>query len=247
MKYGLQLYSVRDSAEKDFEQMLHAVAKMGYSYVESAQFYGLTAEQLKEMLDRSGLTLCSTHTSLRRIRDELDETIAYHKAVGCKNIVLPGAPIGNAQEVDELVRILNEAVPKVEAAGLKLHFHNHSKEFVPNADGQIVHDELAARTKVFFEIDTFWAFNAGRDPLALLDKYADRVSLIHLKDGIPQNWSDPDSAAVGKSLGQGQAPIEAVRAKATEMGLTMIVESEGLDPTGLEEVERCIRYLGDAE
>ena len=247
MKYGLQLYSVRDSAADNFEEMLASVAKMGYSFVESAGFYDRTAEQVKETLDKNGITLCSTHTSFRRVRDELDETIAYHKAVGCSNIVLPGAPINTAAEIDELVEVINRAIPKIEAAGMRLHFHNHSKEFIPNADGQIPHDELAARTKVNFEIDTFWAFNAGLDPIALLDKYADRVSLIHLKDGIPQDWNDPDSKAIGKSLGLGQAPIEAVLSKAKEMGLTVIVESEGLDPCGLDEVERCIRYLNKLE
>ena len=31
--------------------------------------------------------------------------------------------------------------------------------------------------------------------------------------------------------------------KAIEMGLDIVVESEGCDPTGKEEVERCIDYL----
>ena len=247
MEYGLQLYSVRDSAEKNFEEMLEGVAQMGYSYVESAGFFDRTAQQVKSALDRNELTLCSTHTSYRRVRDELEDTIAFHKAVGCKDIIIPGAPIGTAKELDELVETLNRAVPVVESAGLRLHYHNHSKEFVPNADGQIPQDELANRTKVWFEIDTFWAFNAGLDPLSVLDRFADRMSHIHLKDGLPQDWSDRDSNAVGKSLGEGKAPVEAVRRKAMEMGLTIVVESEGLDPNGMAEVKRCIEYLKQAE
>ena len=247
MKYGLQLYSVRDSAEQSFDAMLSSVAKMGYSLVESAGFYDRTAEQVKDALDKCGLTLCSTHTSLRRIRDELDATIEFHKTVGCNDIIIPGAPIDTAAEIDELVEVINRAIPKIEAAGMRLHFHNHSKEFIPNADGQIPHDELALRTDVYFEIDTFWAFNAGLDPLALLDKYADRVKFVHLKDGIPQDWSDPNSKAVGKALGLGKAPVEAVRNKAIEMGLTVVVESEGLDPCGLGEVEKCMNYLCQLE
>ena len=247
MKYGLQLYSVRDSAEKSFEEMLASVAKMGYAFVESAGFYERTAEQVKQALDKNGLSLCSTHTSLRRVRDELDATVAFHKAVGCNDIVIPGAPIGTAEEVDELVRVINLAIPKIEAAGMRLHYHNHSMEFIPNADGQIVHNELAKRTNVWFELDTFWSFNAGYDPLELMDRYASRIRFIHLKDGLLQDFGDPNSRAVGKSLGSGQAPVEAVRKKAKEMGLIAIVESEGLDPCGLDEVERCIKYLRSME
>ena len=41
----------------------------------------------------------------------------------------------------------------------------------------------------------------------------------------------------------GAAPVKAVRKKAIELGVGIVVESEGLDPTGKEEVERCINFL----
>ena len=59
-------------------------------------------------------------------------------------------------------------------------------------------------------------------------------SVIHLKDGIGR---------AGKALGEGNAPVLDVIAKAKELNLAMVVESEGLDPTGLEEVARCIEFL----
>ena len=244
MKYGLQLYSVRDAAKESIENMFASVAKIGYTMVESASFYGLEAIELKKLLDKYGLELCSTHTSVRRLRDELDATIEYHKTVGCNNIVIPGTPVNTKEELDELINLINTILPKIEAAGMKLHFHNHTKEWLPNADGLIPQDEIASRTEVYFELDTFWAFNAGRDPIELLEKYAARICLIHLKDGIPMK---DGNEAIGKSLGQGEAPVEAVRAKALDMGLTMIVESEGLDPSGLEEVARCISFLSKLE
>ena len=70
MKYGLQLYSVRDAAKDSVENMLSRVAEMGYSMVESAGFYDLTAAELKALLQKNGLTLCSTHTSVRRLTEE---------------------------------------------------------------------------------------------------------------------------------------------------------------------------------
>ena len=64
---------------------------------------------------------------------------------------------------------------------------------------------------------------------------ASRLRCIHLKDGSPEGK--------GCSLGQGAAPVKAVRKKAIELGVGIVVESEGLDPTGKEEVERCINFL----
>ena len=54
-KVGLQLYSVRDAMAADFEGTLQAVKDMGYEYVEFAGYFGRTAEQIKEILDRIGL------------------------------------------------------------------------------------------------------------------------------------------------------------------------------------------------
>ena len=44
MKYGLQMYSVRDAAEKDLLGTLEKVAALGYHYAEFAGFFGHSAE-----------------------------------------------------------------------------------------------------------------------------------------------------------------------------------------------------------
>ena len=129
--------------------------------------------------------------------------------------------------------------PKLAAAGINLGYHNHSHEFLLRADGIRVHDELWNRTDLFFEIDTYWAYVAGRDPVAMLKEKAARVPVIHLKDG--------DLCHVGKSLGEGFAPGAAARETAKALGMYMVVESEGQQPDGLSEVGRCIRYLAELE
>ena len=75
----------------------------------------------------------------------------------------------------------------------------------------------------------------------MMEKMKDRlIGCIHLKDGF---HSVNGARAVGKAIGEGAAPVKAVREKALSMGLAMVVESEGLDPTGPEEVGRCISFL----
>ena len=48
-------------------------------------------------------------------------------------------------------------------------------------------------------------------------------------------------------IGSGDAPVEAVRAWAIANNVLMVIESEGLDPTGPEEVKRCIDFLRSLE
>ena len=93
---------------------------------------------------------------------------------------------------------------------------------------------------VKFELDVFWAFNAGVDPVAEMERLKSRMDIIHLKDGIP---AEGDKAAEGRSVGEGKAPVLDIIKKAEELGMLMIVESEDLKPSGPEETERCIKFL----
>jgi len=101
--------------------------------------------------------------------------------------------------------------------------------------GHYFHRELQEKADIRFEIDTYWSYVAGLNSVDLLKKLGDRVDIIHLKDG--------DSAGKGVSLGQGTAPVKEVREYALAHGQEIVVESEGLDPTGEEEVKRCIDFL----
>ena len=44
MEYGLQLFSVRDLAEKNLDEALRQVSALGYKFVEFAGFFGHSAE-----------------------------------------------------------------------------------------------------------------------------------------------------------------------------------------------------------
>lgn len=247
MNYGLQLYSVRDITKTDFDVALRQVAEMGYTMVEPAGFFGNDAPNVAKMLKKYDLKCCSTHTSLTEISENVQKVIDYHKAIGCADIIIPSARFKTKDDLDLTIEKINTVMPIIKAAGMRLHYHNHSDEFLKNLDGQIPFDEIARRTDVLFEIDTFWAFNAGLDPVEIMEKYKDRISFIHLKDGIPQDFNDPDSKAKGQSLGSGNAPIIKIRDKARQLGITMVVESEDLSPSGPEEVKRCIDFLKSIE
>lgn len=235
MEYGLQLYSVRDITGNDLAGALKKVAEIGYKYVEFAGFFGHPAEEVKAMLDEYGLIVSGTHSGLGDLDNDFAGTVKYHKTIGNTNYIIPGAPWDTKEGLDSTIEKLNKYKPMLEAEGITLGYHNHDGEFKPNKDGQIAHAEMEARTTVNFEIDTYWAFVAGRDPIETITRLKDRVKVIHLKDGTRDRK--------GLALGEGEAPVAAVRAKAIELGMRMVVESEGLQPTGLEEVTRCFKYL----
>lgn len=239
MEYGIQMYSLRDITDKDMNLALRSVAEMGYKFVEFAGFFGHKAEEIKAMLDFYGLTCSSTHTGWNEVADNFAETVRYHKAIGNQNIIVPGADLNCQEKLDAFIKMVNEFQPRLADEGIAFHYHNHSHEFIPNADGSMIHAQLEDRTNILFQIDTYWAFASHLDPVKTITRLKDRIRLIHLKDG--------DGGHNGCSLGMGAAPVAAVREKAIELGFRMVVESEGLNPTGTEEVRRCINYLKELD
>ena len=235
MEYGIQMYSVRDITEKNMDGALKALAEMGYKFVEFAGFFGIPADEIKAMLDKYGLKVSGTHTGWQEIAEHYEETLAYHKAIGNTRIIVPGADLTTKAKLDAFIDMMNEFQPKLAAEGITLGYHNHDHEFKPNEDGQIIYDEIVARTNVALEIDTYWAFVGGRDPLEMMERLKERVRIIHIKDGLVDGS--------GRPLGMGEAPAAAVYRKAVELGDRLIVESETCQPSGLEEARICMDFL----
>ena len=236
MKYGLQMYSVRDAAEKDLLGTLEKVAALGNQYAEFAGFFGYSAEAVRDKLLECGMEVSSTHTGMQELADDvIGETIRYHKTLGNRLIVLPWADLDNQQKLDDFVAQTEKVQARLADEGIRLGYHNHAHEFKPNADGSCIWEQLEERTRLDLEIDTYWAFVGGRDPLEMMERLKERVRIIHIKDGLVDGS--------GRPLGMGEAPAAAVYRKAVELGDRLIVESETCQPSGLEEARICMDFL----
>lgn len=237
-KYGVQMYGLRDITEKDMKLALKTAAEIGYKQVEFAGFFGHSAARIRSYLDEYGLEAISTHSGIDRITPEnIKNTICDHKIIGSKNLTVPGVWMATREDLDRSLEIIHFASPILKDEGIALSVHNHSREFILTDYGALVHEELESKTDVLFQLDTFWAFFAGRDPVERMQYYHSigRLSMIHIKDGCLDRSS--------KALGEGEAPVKAVLDKALEIKLPIIVESEGLDPSGAEENARCFEFL----
>ena len=238
--YGLQLYSIRDITDKDLATSLEAVADIGYKFVEFAGFFGHSASDVKAMLKNYGLEISGTHSPLNDLRPtNIFETLKYHKELGNPNYIVPGADLSSLEKIHDFCSVMNFAQPIFEAEGIRLGYHNHSHEFALMPWGSTIHAEIERNTDIDFEIDTYWAFNAGIDPVKVLERLKHRISVIHLKDGF--------MGGRGMALGEGEAPVRDVIDACERLGFKMVVESETLSPTGLEEVTRCMNYLCSIE
>ncbi len=244
MEYGVQLYSVRDCVkEQGMRETLRRVAEIGYKSVELAGYGDLTPAELRAAADEFGLTVCGAHMGIKALLpDQIEQTIADCSVLGIRELIIPSAKIRTEAEIREFLAQLSEALPRLREAGIEVGFHNHHNEYLPNEDGLYAMEIFERETSLFFELDTYWAFHAGVDPVAEMERMSKRLRVIHVKDGIPAAEGE-----CGKPLGQGTAPVAAVYRTALEMGLPMIVESETLMPDGMTEIRVCYEYLKSLE
>ncbi|MBQ9944511.1 MAG: sugar phosphate isomerase/epimerase [Clostridia bacterium] len=240
MEYGIQMYSVRDAVAQDYQAAFMQMGKLGYQKAEL--FGGMLpdAKTIRLWADQAGLKISGTHTGAPALMEEnIQKTIEDHHDLGCNLLIIPGHDLSNKEKLDAFIQLVNAARPVLAQAGITLAYHNHSHEFVPNQDGQIIYDELVNRTEMKLELDTYWAYNAGKDPLQMMDALKNRLVAIHLKDGF--------MGGEGMPLGQGTAPVKAVWQKALDMNLMIIVESETCKPDGITEARECMEYLRSLE
>jgi len=237
---GLQLYTVRDEAEKDFLGTLEKVAEMGYKGVEFAGFFNTPARVLKEALDRLSLIPIASHTSVELLKNDLDNVIEYNKEIGTQAIVCPWAKIGSYEDCVEIADLMNTAAPKILKAGMKVGYHNHSNEFkIFDCEyGLDLIMNLTEKSEVFPEIDVFWVEYSGVDAISYISKYNNRCEIIHLKD-MKQRGE-----IVFAEVGNGILDIKGIIRKGLETGSKyFIVEQDTTDKPSLEAAKISIQNL----
>ena len=192
---GIQLYSLRDVMPKDVPGTLQKVAKMGYAGVEFAGYYNLAGSELRKMLDDCNLICMGSHTGLDSLEnDAFEKTAAMNKTLGTNRLIVPGADLSN---LPATIERFNKAHARAKKAGMRVGYHNHSKEFAV-VDGKTIFERIFAETPADFlvQLDIGWAAHAGLDTAAMsaiLRKYAKRIETVHIKEFSHTN----PTAAVG--------------------------------------------------
>lgn len=243
---GLQLYSVRNQLEQDFVGTLKKVAAMGYEGVEFAGIYGgLSGKELAALVQDLGLKVVGTHTSIYRLRDNLEEEVQFHVDLGAPYCVAPWLPeeFRTSAAFPEILSVMQRAGDAFSKVGIGFGYHNHDFEFIVKIDGQYMLDALFERTdatKVQAELDVGWVYEAGVDTLAYVEKYSGRLPLVHLKDFAKDsagNW-------VTMPVGKGTTPIKEVIPVAEKAGSSwLIVEQDNSTGDIMQEIAESRQWL----
>lgn len=200
---GLQLYTLRNEMGSDYVGTLRKIAAMGYPAVQFAGYGGMSAAEMKTVLNDLGLKAAGSHVSLDALESRPDEEIRYCLEVGTPDVVVPAAPQtmrGSREGYRRLADSLNRIGARCKQLGARLSYHNHAFEF-EKLDGQAGIDLLLQWTDpglVGWEPDVYWVKVGGQDPAAYIEKYAGRTPIVHVKDMTPGD--KPTYAEVGEGV-----------------------------------------------
>ncbi len=258
---ALQVYSVRDAAEKDFAGTMRRVKAMGYDGVELAGLYDIgSAVACKAVLDEIGLELVSAHIGFDVL--ENDEKLDDYAATGMKFVAIPWleAP-KNEEALAHVIARIRNAGERCRARGIQLLYHNHDFEF-QKIGGRYILDAYYSAVPADLlqtELDVCWVNVGGEDPADYLRRYSGRAPVVHLKDfagGKTQNMYALIGTDTAKEeateqfefrpVGFGKQNVPAILDAAEDAGVGWVIveqDSPSMGKSSLECAEMSIAYL----
>lgn len=233
MKFGVQLYSLRDYiCEHGLEHAFRAVSDAGFEGVEFAGFYGKSLQEIQELLNEYSLAAVSAHVGAA----ELESQIPYLKGLGIECAVIPYIDFNGTVSFESGLETLRCAEKICEQNGLKLAYHNHSHEFKNGTD--IVGRLTEYMPSLKLEPDAFWLTVAGIDAANYMRAHADRLIYLHIKEyGNSAEGSNP-------VIGEGNAKLDKVLRLGKELDLSWsILEIEKTDLPMEEYLKRSYAFM----
>lgn len=197
-----QLYSSRNFSP--LADTLAMLGKCGYSQVEG--FGGLFTDStdiglLKADLDVNALHMASCHFGLDTVRDSPDTVIGYAKTLNLETVFVPAVPqdqrVQKAAAWEQLGKTLAEIGKPLQDAGLNFGWHNHAFEFATIDSEQLPLELiLAGDDSLQLEFDVAWCVVGEQDPMTWIERYADRLISVHIKDlAVEGECTDEDGWA----------------------------------------------------
>ena len=259
---GMQLWSVHEAIDEDFEAAIRSVVNIGYKRFESygytdGKFYGRSPRELRKFLADQNAQMTGSHITLNML--ESDDTAGWDfwkKAtadvaeLGCKWIVQPRWPFRGRVSISDVLRLaeqFNRCGKIAKSAGIHFSFHSWMDEF-REVEGQIPYVVLLENTDpdlVSFEIDTMMMHWGGHAPHEFVRKFPGRFCAWHLKDVSPRSESRP----FGNNTELGTGVIDFKRIfEAFEIAGTVdyYVEQEVYGMPVMESVKYDYDYLNNA-
>lgn len=246
-KLGLQLYTIRHLLDKNVESSLQQISTIGFQTIEiygyNGQFFGKTRAEFSSLLQKNHLKVVSSHHSLSDFKNVefFEKACQDLQTLGCHYMVLAYLHPEERSEKSyrELPQLLQKAAVIAEKYGIQVGYHNHDFEFENKVENELAFNYLLENTSkdIVFEMDLYWIYRAGKDPIDYFKKYPKRFSLWHVKDSDASDQSFSE-------VGNGTIPFKSIFEHRELAGLKFLfVEQDESKKSIIESLKQSVAYI----
>lgn len=208
VRTALQLHTLRP-LDEPADRKLDMAVEAGYEGVQfTPDFAHTTPENLAEEVASRDLEVAGCHIDRELLEAEYDDTLESYRTLGTTDLVVssydPDA-FESESGIADAASHLGGLADRLAGDGFALHYHNHYFEFA-DLDDRTGYEAFADASEgsIHLEVDTGLAYHGGADPAALIERYADRIDLVHLTDTIPGS-----NETAHTELGEGEVDLQA--------------------------------------
>ena len=208
---GVQMSTIAPNKMPSFDayESMAKLADIGYRCIEISQV-PMTKENVagfRRAVDELGFNVCAISGAVDPApnSDALGDPEQFKKLVeDCKTLdcdmirigMMPIVNMLNLEKAIEFTKRADEYACMLKEHGIDLYYHNHHFEFT-KMDGKYLLDIIKDNTKYLgFELDTHWIHHGGEDPVKIINQYAGRIRLLHLKDFRIGRFKEPEGGLV---------------------------------------------------
>jgi sugar phosphate isomerase/epimerase len=286
-RVGVALFTIPALLDEDYEGTMRMLSEIGYREVQlfgpfpfsapeaherwrtlSVQlglkrtgFYGRTAREVREILDRNRISATIMHVDFATLRTRLDETAEAAHILGMPYVGISSIPAAMRPDLDGYRRTadeMNAIGTRLRERGIGFSYHNHGYGLT-EMEGRIPLQLVIERTdpaSVVLLMDIFWMVIGGGDPVAYLDAYPGRFRLMHIKDmtqkvrfkgdgGDSNQWTEMFPYMT--EAGSGVLDLKTILSRARRAGVRHFLVEQDLVANPRESLEKSYRYLSTLE
>lgn len=241
---GVQLWSVRNQLEQDFEKALTQIADIGFDYVEA---FGLnptgifpnmiTANQYERVVKSLGMRIASSHANYFQ-SDETPTVLEAATRIDTDWAIIAWIDEETRKDYYSVAENLNKIGEQFKETGIGFGYHNHDFEFFETPEGEVPLEILLNNTDpelVSFQADLYWFTKAGVDPIEFIQKYPGRFVSYHVKDA--------NEALDQTTVGEGIIDFASILALNEEVGIQYVFIEDERTETPMINVEAGHEFL----
>jgi sugar phosphate isomerase/epimerase len=224
-----------ERVEKEYPQVFDEAIEAGYDGIECRS--ALLVEQedgLRKYLSSRELSIIALHANLKSFDTEdrkqiLEDLLERMNRIGSKYLLVS---MGRMPEYTKWFELAAKVSEQCAQAQVQFCYHNHAGEF---EKGYQFFDELTRSYKVALAADLAWVYRAGKNVEEFVERYAEHIKYVHVKDTKGEQW---------KELGEGEVNLKPILQHVAALNLPWwTVEQDSTDQEPMKSATISREYL----